>query len=44
MSVSEWDMPIRRGGVDSVVGEYALSAIGPGPRATRHWAWPARAA
>jgi len=37
MSVSEWSLPIRRGGVDSVVGEYALSAIGPGPRATRHW-------
>jgi len=38
MSVSEWSIPIRRGGVDSVVGEYSISAIGPGPRATRHWA------
>jgi len=38
MSVSEWSLPIQRGGVESVVGEYSLSAIGPGPRATRHWA------
>jgi hypothetical protein len=38
-SVSEWDMPIKRGGVDSVVGEYSLSAIGPGPRARQHWEW-----
>ncbi|MGC4046666.1 MAG: hypothetical protein QM758_22975 [Armatimonas sp.] len=38
MSVSEWDLPIRRGGVAATVGEYSLSAIGPGPRATRHWA------
>jgi hypothetical protein len=37
MSVSEWSIPIRRGGIDSVVGEYSISAIGPGPRATRHW-------
>jgi hypothetical protein len=37
MSVSEWSIPIRRGGVESVVSEYSLSAIGPGPRATRHW-------
>jgi hypothetical protein len=37
MSVSEWDLPIVRGGVESRVGEYALSAIGPGPRARRHW-------
>jgi hypothetical protein len=36
-SVSEWDMPITRGGVKSVVGEYSLSEVGPGPRATRHW-------
>ncbi len=39
MSVSEWSLPVRRGGVDSVIGEYSLSAIGPGPRATRHWGW-----
>jgi hypothetical protein len=38
MSVSEWNLPIERGGVESIVGEYTLSAIGPGPRATRHWA------
>ncbi|MCW3097577.1 MAG: hypothetical protein JWL77_3195 [Chthonomonadaceae bacterium] len=39
MSVSEWDLPIARGGVNSVVGEYSLSSVGPGPRAQRHWAW-----
>jgi hypothetical protein len=38
MSVSEWSLPIDRGGVKSSIGEYCLSAIGPGPRATRHWA------
>jgi hypothetical protein len=38
MSVSEWDKPITRGGVESKVGEYSISAVGPGPRATRHWA------
>jgi len=38
MSVSEWDLPIERGGVRSTVGEYSLSAVGPGPRARRHWA------
>jgi hypothetical protein len=37
MSVSEWGLPIERGGVKSQVGEYSISAIGPGPRATRHW-------
>ena len=37
MSVSEWDLPIHRGGVETTVGEYSLSAVGPGPRATRHW-------
>lgn len=36
-SVSEWSIPIKRGGIDSVVGEYSISTIGPGPRATRHW-------
>jgi len=39
MSVSEWSVPITRGGVESVVGEYSISTIGPGPRATRHWGW-----
>jgi hypothetical protein len=37
MSVSEWDLPIEPGGVKSQVGEYSISAIGPGPRALRHW-------
>lgn len=37
MSVSEWSLPIERGGVKSKVGEYAISAIGPGPRALEHW-------
>lgn len=37
MSVSEWDLPIERGGIQSTVGEYSISAIGPGPRATKHW-------
>ena len=38
LSVSEWSLPIARGGVKTHVGEYALSAVGPGPRAQRHWA------
>lgn len=38
MSVSEWSLPIERGGVKSTVGEYSISAVGPGPRATNHWA------
>lgn len=37
MSVSEWSLPIERGGIKSTVGEYSLSCIGPGPRAMRHW-------
>lgn len=37
MSVSEWALPIDRGGVRTSVGEYSLSAVGPGPRALRHW-------
>jgi len=37
MSVSEWSLPIERGGVKTEVGEYSLSAIGPGPRATANW-------
>jgi hypothetical protein len=37
MSVSEWSLPIERGGVKTVLGEYSLSSIGPGPRALRHW-------
>ncbi|NLN92284.1 MAG: hypothetical protein GX130_03110 [Candidatus Hydrogenedens sp.] len=37
MSVSEWDTPIVRGGIPATVGEYALSVIGPGPRALGQW-------
>lgn len=37
MAVSEWAKPIERGGVKSQVGEYSLSAVGPGPRALRNW-------
>ncbi len=37
MSVSEWSLPINRGGVPTSVGEYSISAVGPGPRAKRHW-------
>ena len=36
-SVSEWSLPIERGGVKSEVGEYSISSIGPGPRAQRRW-------
>jgi hypothetical protein len=36
-SVSEWSLPIERGGVQTTVGEYSISAVGPGPRASRHW-------
>ncbi len=38
MSVSEWALPIVRGGVRNQVGEYSLSSPGPGPRAARQWA------
>lgn len=38
MCVSEWGKPIMRGGVAGAVGEYSISAVGPGPRAQRHWA------
>lgn len=38
MSVSEWAKPIERGGIVSQVNEYSMSAVGPGPRAQRHWA------
>lgn len=37
MSVSEWDLPIERGGIKNTIGEYSISAIGPGPRAQHHW-------
>ena len=39
MSVSEWGIPIQRGGVATTVGEYSISTIGPGARARRHWDW-----
>lgn len=38
MSVSEWGLPIERGGISTRVSEYSLSAVGPGPRAKSHWA------
>jgi len=37
MSVSEWSLPIVRGGIRSTVGEYSISSVGPGPRALDHW-------
>jgi hypothetical protein len=37
MTVSEWGMPINRGGVATSVGEYSISTIGPGERARREW-------
>jgi hypothetical protein len=37
LSVSEWSLPIVRGGINSIVGEYSISSVGPGPRALSHW-------
>lgn len=37
LSVSEWSMPIERGGVKTEVGEYSISVVGPGPRAIVNW-------
>ena len=37
MSVSEWSIPIARGGIETTVGEYSISVVGPGPRALKHW-------
>lgn len=37
MSVSEWALPIERGGIKSIVGEYSISSVGPGPRSLKHW-------
>jgi hypothetical protein len=42
-SVSEWAKSIERGGIETKVGEYSISAVGPGLRATKHWAAAARA-
>jgi hypothetical protein len=38
MTVSEWDLPIVRGGVASKVDEYSISAVGPSERAEFRWA------
>ncbi len=38
LSISEWSVPVDRGGVKTAVGEYSMSVVGPGPRATRNWA------
>jgi hypothetical protein len=38
MSISEWSLPLERGGVKTKVGEYSISVVGPGPRAKRNWA------
>jgi len=38
MSISEWEQPVHRGGVNARVGEYSISVVGPGPRAGRNWA------
>jgi hypothetical protein len=43
VSISEWSVPVERGGVKSEVGEYSISVVGPGPRATRNWAAASRA-
>jgi hypothetical protein len=37
LSVSEWGKPIQRGGHPTRVGEYSISAVGPGERALRNW-------
>jgi len=42
MSVSEWAMTIERGGIETKVGEYSISTVGPGPRALPHWAAAAK--
>lgn len=37
LSISEWSKPVEKGGVKTVVGEYSISVVGPGPRAARNW-------
>jgi hypothetical protein len=37
LSVSEWDGPVHRGGIETNVGEYSISVVGPGPRAAQNW-------
>jgi hypothetical protein len=39
MCVSEWGIPIERGGIKSSINEYCLSAIGPGEKAKQEWKW-----
>ncbi len=43
MSVSEWSLPIERGGVKNRVAEYSLSAPGPGPAPSPTGSWRMRA-
>jgi hypothetical protein len=37
VSISEWSVPVDRGGVKTAVGEYSISVVGPGPRARHSW-------
>jgi hypothetical protein len=37
MTVSEWDKPIVRGGIESKVDEYSISGVGPSERAKFRW-------
>jgi hypothetical protein len=37
MTVSEWGMPIKRGSVETTIGEYSISTVGPGERAVSRW-------
>ncbi len=37
MTVSEWAMPIKRGPVETTIGEYSISTVGPGERAVHRW-------
>lgn len=37
ISISEWAQPVFRGGVKTEVGEYSMSVVGPGPRASANW-------
>ena len=37
MTVSEWDKPIVRGGIESKVDEYSISRVGPSERTKYRW-------
>ncbi|MBL8227995.1 MAG: hypothetical protein JNL98_05945 [Bryobacterales bacterium] len=37
ISISEWSQPVSRGGVNTSVGEYSMSVVGPGSRAALSW-------